>query len=296
MHIITILRTYLGLSQVELAAAAGITQADLSEMENHMLYGHMTKFIRVANHLKIPLEALVKNDPTKIPESFFGYHHKPNYLEISEHAPLKQSREGEEFIYQRECDRVAQTYPQLVDLVLPRYKMKRACLGYDILSYNENGTPICLEVKTNATQTNSFYLTQREINTAEKMTAEGTPYYITLITGWNTAHREIRDFLFADLERNFESSAQQYLYTPKQEPMREWITGLEYHRRKLGLTQAELAQATGVSATEWCLCETGERLASVQAHLRISELLGVTIDQLLTKYRLSEVIDGVREL
>ena len=117
-------------------------------------------------------------------------------------------REEEESIYQRERYRIAQTHPELVDLVLPRFKMKRAGLGYDILSFDENGEPICIEVKTTTGDTIDFSLSRREVQTAEKMTAEGTPYYINRITGWASEHQMIRNYLFTHLDQAFEPGTQ----------------------------------------------------------------------------------------
>lgn len=44
MHIITVLRDYLGLTQQALAKEANITQADLCEIETMEPYGSMAKY------------------------------------------------------------------------------------------------------------------------------------------------------------------------------------------------------------------------------------------------------------
>ena len=62
MHILTIARSYLGMSQMALAKAAGVTQPDVSEMETMAPYGQIDKYARISEFLGIPVDALVKND------------------------------------------------------------------------------------------------------------------------------------------------------------------------------------------------------------------------------------------
>ena len=72
MHLIQIIRSYLGVSQQELAQRVGITQADLCEMEIKPPYGRIEKYQRLSNYLGIPIHALVTNDCTLVPLSFFS--------------------------------------------------------------------------------------------------------------------------------------------------------------------------------------------------------------------------------
>lgn len=74
MHLIQIVRNYLGLTQQELAQRVGITQADLCEMEIKPPYGRIDKYQRLSNYLGIPVHALVTNDCTLVPLSFFDKH------------------------------------------------------------------------------------------------------------------------------------------------------------------------------------------------------------------------------
>lgn len=69
MHIIQVVRSYLGLSQQELAEKAGITQPDLCEMEIKEPYGRIDKYQRLSQYLGIPVHALVTNNCTQIPIS-----------------------------------------------------------------------------------------------------------------------------------------------------------------------------------------------------------------------------------
>lgn len=70
MHIIQVVRNYLGLSQLELSKKAGLSQPDLCEMETKEPYGRIDKYQRLSNFLGIPIHALITNDCTQIPLSF----------------------------------------------------------------------------------------------------------------------------------------------------------------------------------------------------------------------------------
>ena len=71
MHVVTILRYDLGLTQVELAERAGVTYADLNEIETRPDYGFIGKYRKIAEYLHVPVYAIAMNDILSIPESFF---------------------------------------------------------------------------------------------------------------------------------------------------------------------------------------------------------------------------------
>ena len=71
MHIVRILREYLGLTQAELAEKAGISCADANEIEQGWDYGTIDKYCKLAAFLQVPVHAIVMNDIFSIPESFF---------------------------------------------------------------------------------------------------------------------------------------------------------------------------------------------------------------------------------
>ena len=62
MHVITALRDYMGMSQMELAKQANITQCDLSEIETMEPYGSIAKYERLSKVLGVPVDTLVRND------------------------------------------------------------------------------------------------------------------------------------------------------------------------------------------------------------------------------------------
>ena len=106
MHVLTVIRLYLGISQTTLAQMSNVTQADISEMETHAPYGQADKYCRVSKALGIPLEAIVKNDFRHIPESFFEHHSPPPYLPMPTSPEHLLGRQGEEFILRREQNRL----------------------------------------------------------------------------------------------------------------------------------------------------------------------------------------------
>ncbi|MTI53751.1 DUF3883 domain-containing protein [Geosporobacter ferrireducens] len=81
---------------------------------------------------------------------------------------------GEKHVYKMEREKLKNTkYYDMVDNT-PALDHEN---GYDILSYEMNGVPIMIEVKTTTgKESDPFFVTDREIKTAEKAWAEGKVY------------------------------------------------------------------------------------------------------------------------
>ena len=284
MHLLTITRAYLGLSQMALAKAVGITQADLSEMETRAPYGKIDKYLRISDYLGIPVDTILKNDYRSFPESFFDCHPVPEYLPEPKSPEQLLGRKGEEFILRREQERVAQSYPALARLILPYYKMRESSPGYDILSFDDKGQPFYLEVKNSIYDTGGFRFTNHELDVAEKLTKAGERYMICCISSWETPEQTEQDILFADLPKTHRISPCYYFCKPIPKPRLEKITGLAYFRRLRGLLQADVALALGVPASELSQYETGQRRPKVHVYLKASEVLEATVDELLLQY------------
>lgn len=283
MHMLTILRMYLGRTQVSLAKDAHITQPDLSEMEQIEPYGRMDKYRRVAKVLGIPIDPILKNDISGIPLSFFEKNPPRPYLDEPKLPRLQIGRNGEDFIFAREQERLRQILPVHAQLVLPLYKMKAQHVGYDILSFDDDGKPVYLEVKTSGDSIGIFPLTKRELEMAQRLTEAGEEYRIVTVDHWGTKDLLVRDIPFNEFVQDHNIAPLRYYCSPKRKqdaPM----TGIAYHRRKRGLKEGELAEALEIPECNWSLYETGEREASVKFYVRVSELLGVTVDELLTSY------------
>ncbi len=287
MHVLTIIRMYLGLSQVALAKAAGITQPDLCEMETLPPYGRVDKYRRIAKTLSLPLDPILKDDISTIPLSFFEKHPPHPYLPTPSGHKQQIGREGEDFIFVREQARLLEALPVHARLVLPLYKMKGQRIGYDILSFDENGKPIFLEVKTSCEGGSTFSMTRNELETAQKLTNTGEQYVITYITNWRKANRRVRDVPFGEFLSTYDVAAHRYSCSLKKEEVA--VTGLAHFRRLRALKEREVAETLDIPEYKWSLYETGTKTPPVQVLLRASELLDAPIDQLLARYNLPEV-------
>ena len=283
MHVLTIIRMYLGLSQVALAKEAGITQPDLSEMEKMEPYGRIEKYCRVAKILGLPVEPILKNDISAIPASFFDTHPPRPYLADPKELKMKVGREGEEYIFSREKERLEKSMPTHARLVLPLYKMKAQRIGCDILSYDDVGKPVCIEVKTTCASGSVFSMTRNELETARKITEAGEQYVITFINNWRKKNFRVQDISYEEFKSRYDVEEQRFVCVPRREK-RSTVTGLAYFRKLHGLKERELAEVIGIGQHKWSLYETGEVVPPVQVLLQISEVLDATIDELMAEY------------
>lgn len=284
MHLLTIARAYLGLSQTALAKAAGITQADLSEMETKEPYGQISKYQRVSNYLGIPVDTILKNDFRAFPESFFDKHPAPAYLPLPTSPEQLLGRQGEDFIFEREQARVNLLYPALSKLILPYFKLREASPGYDILTYDESGTPYYLEVKTSTHHSGGFRLTNHELDVARKKSAAGEQYVICYISDWGTDEQMERDIPFRELQSTYRIDPCYYFCKPLPKSAEKPISGLTYFRLIRGLRQSDISASLNIPQCDWSLYETGQRKPSVSVYLKASNLLDASIDDLLKTY------------
>lgn len=282
MHVITILRDYLGMTQQELARRAKITQSDLSEMEHKDPYGQITKYQRVADVLNVPVHALVNDDCTGIPASFFETHEHAEYLE----SFTNMGREGEEAALRLEQERLEGIYPNLAKLVIPYYKLRISPVGYDILSFDDCGKPFFIEVKTTThDEDTEFHLTAREYAMAQKLTAKGERYMIYRYANWGKENQTLIEIPFQTLLDGSRITNRYYYCSMKDRE--SVLSGLAYHRRRRGLTQEDLAKQLGILQHHLCRYEKGEKRCPVRTYQKIAELLEVTIDELLADYPIS---------
>ena len=281
-HIIYILRPYLGYSQCQLAKLAAVTQPDLSELENLPPYGRVDKYSRVAEVLGVSVDTLVKNDPRTVPLDFFEKHPAPEFTPMPHGQEHRLGRQGEEFILRRERERLEKISPVLPKLILPFYKMKCPSPGFDLLSFDDEGKPVCLEVKTSENALGMFRMTTNEYDSARKIVESGVPYRICCISDWGTANQIVEEIPFADLSASHEVTPLYYKCAPLPAP--EVMSGLAYFRRKCGIKQEDAAEMLDTRQSELCLYETGARQVPVQIYLKASELYRVPIDDLLLDY------------
>lgn len=283
MHIVTILRDYLGLTQQALAKSAEISQSDLCEIETKPPYGQIEKYLRLSQELDVSVHAIVTNDCRLIPETFFQKHPHQPYTEVSKNKRAQMGRDGEELAFQMERKGVGQRFPTLAQLVIPYYKLRTAYRGCDILSFDEKGKPVLIEVKTTAdTSGTEFNLTVNEYNTAVRQTAQGVPYLIYRYSGWGSDAMHLDVVSFTELQTGKRVAPSDYVCSMK--PAEQEKSGIAYWRQRRGITQAELANQLHVKPQHLCLYEKGARKCSVMTYLKISELLEVPIDDLMNTY------------
>jgi len=294
MNVTQVLRTYLGLSQVALAKAVGITQPDLSEIETLPPYGHTAKYQRLSDFLSVPIEALAKNDFTAVGEDFFRKHPSPDYQPTPKDALLLIGRQGEEFILRRERERLSPCFPALAKLVLPFYKMKCSSPGYDILTFDDHGLPMALEVKTTAGSTQGFRLTSHELDAAKKLTEQGERYVVVFISSWGKESQQVREIPYPELERTHSIQPHHYFCAPLPAKKKEPLNGLTYFRLLRGMRQVDVAQELGVNPSNYCQYERNLVKPSITFYLRASKFYETTVDSLLATYDPNSVADGKR--
>ena len=278
MHLIQIVRNYLGLSQQELAARVGITQPDLCEMEIKPPYGRIEKYERMSEYLGISIHALVNNNCTLVPLLFFEKHSHAPYIESASEGTQGLGRAGEEAVFKYERERLQKINPSLARLVIPHFKLGNRP-GYDMLSFSDLGKPLYIEVKTTTGDDPDFVLTKQEYHRAVKVTAEGYCYLIYRYTNWGTDEQKLNIYDFNEMKTSGNISPSTYVCsTLEREPV---VTAIRYHRERCGISKGEFADYLGIQTPHLWRYETGERRCSVEMYQRMAVILGVTIDEIV---------------
>lgn len=281
MHVVTILRYYLGLTQMELSEKSGVSYADVNEVENKPNNGMIEKYCKLAESLHVPVHTIVMNDVCSVPEPFFEQTRKTEYTNTPKDKNGRLGRLGEERVFQQEQERLAQSNPILARLVVPKYKI-RGSRGYDIISFKEDGTPFFIEVKTGEVGNNSPQLTGCEYQTADKLTNLGYEYWIYHCSGWGTKNQTFEKHLFRTL-RN-ENRIEPIRYICDFRPIKTVENGILHFRKQMGISQIEAANMLEIPVSCLCKYETGENQCPVTAYQKISQLYQTTIDDLLKEY------------
>ena len=278
-----VVRTYLGMNQTQFAKTVNLTQPDLSELKQKTEpFGAIAKYRRISDYLGIPVDTLLRNDFTAIPESFFEKFPPQPYTAAWNSSNHDLGRAGEEYIFRREQERLADLYPNLAKLILPFFKLDLPSPGFDILTFDALGVPYALEVKTTATSGGAFQLTTNEYTAAKAYEKAGERYVVAYISNFGKEGQTVEEISFGELRQNFKIQPMSYrcLRLPEPQP----ITGLAYFRRLRGLPQQELAQHLGMPACNLSLVETGQRPLSAVNYLSVAKILGTTVDALLETY------------
>lgn len=283
VHILRILLDYLGMTQAELSQKTGVMHRDLGDMIHKPPFGQITKYKKVADYLGIPVHAIVFNDPSGIPLSFFENHSPKAYLPPVNTKVALLGRLGEEEVFRLEQERLQLISPVLAKLVIPYFKARKKSPGYDILSYSEDSSPIAIEVKsTPQKDSDSCRLTKHEQETAEKLTSEGIDYKIYFLTGVGTEEQDLSIVDYRELKAEKRVEPVSYLCNfRKRKP---FVNGILYYRLINNLSQIELARIIEILPGNLCRYETGMYVCPVEVYQKLSALFRVSIDDLLKDY------------
>ena len=140
---------------------------------------------------QIPVDAFLANDFTLIPATFFSQHAVLPEKHGTDFSTHEIGFRGEQLVLQQERDRVGREYPQLLPLVRRTEDFIRL-KGYDILSFDEQGNAIAIEVKSSISAQGGFKFSDREKVTAEEITADGGQYLIVLVHNLDDSYPHIQ--------------------------------------------------------------------------------------------------------
>ncbi|MCA1203336.1 MULTISPECIES: DUF3883 domain-containing protein [Bacillaceae] len=107
-----------------------------------------------------------------------NFKNKPiNYLELHERL-MEIGLMGEIFVYESECKKLSGTkYEEMVN----REIAEDPTNGYDILSYERDGTPLHIEVKTTTSNKDQFFLSKHELDTAKKFKEQDKKHVVYFV-------------------------------------------------------------------------------------------------------------------
>lgn len=282
MHLLTIIRIYLGLTQAELAEQSGVSFPDLNEMENKAPYGMIEKYRKVSQFLHIPVHAIVTNDILSVPAAFFEEMPRAEYRSPTRSKNGDLGRQGEDTVFRQEQQRLLAVNPTLSKLVLPCYKL-HASRGYDIVSYKEDGKPVFIEVKTSEkANKEEFQLTGFEYSTAKKLTEAGYEYWVYYFSNWGNENVHLEKVPFQKLIGEDRIEPVRYLCDIR--PRKEFENGILYFRKRKGISQIDAAHCMGIPVSCLCGYEAGDRRCPVTGYEKIARFYGVKIDDLLKDY------------
>lgn len=204
------LRCRATLSQQELAARTGLTANDISRFERGRQIG-MQKLVSLAKYLKITLDSLLTDDLSAV------FHTFTQPIVPSHRFSLRQEqlntvkndlgRRGEDWVYAEELKKLdGLPYANAVN---PNYADDPEA-GFDIMSFERDGTPVLIEVKTTSGKAGrGFHMAAAEYQKAWACMAQGIRYEVHCVHRFGTtgtgrviipAEKLFRDFTFRPSE------------------------------------------------------------------------------------------------
>ena len=219
INIISYIRHRLGLSISELAKATGLTNMDISRMENGYLKCGIEKFITLARFFKVPVDPLVRNMPERVikvvinnPGRNFGVSEKRM---AGERSRIRIGDLGEDIALEFELSRHIKVNSPYLELIDPTCASKPSN-GFDIMSRTLDGRKLMIEVKTSGGGLDSkFYITKTELNRAKKAASDGDVYMIYRVIHATDMERcTVVPLTSEELFCQFEMAPESYAVTP----------------------------------------------------------------------------------
>lgn len=218
MNLLYYLRIRLNMSQAKLAKATGLTANDVSRFERGKNLG-IDKAIILAKYFNISVDTLLKNNflalSSSLSSPITATHQLSFSIERFNAHKCALGRKGEDWVYAHEIAKLQGT--PYANAVNPNYA-DDPIAGFDILSFERDGTPLMIEVKTTLGKNkHSFSLTIAEYEKAKECSAKGIRYEIHRLYNFGTASAG-RLIITAD------ELLQNYRITPSDYDVRKVIT------------------------------------------------------------------------
>lgn len=123
---------------------------------------------------------------------------------------------GEEFVFSREKEKVKEFDPKSVDKVIHLSVKEGDGFGYDILSINEKGETVFIEVKTTTSSLNTpFYMSLNEKSFFEENIDNNAFIYRVYDFKEEASHGKIQIISASDLLNNYNFDPISFLVSPK---------------------------------------------------------------------------------
>ena len=218
-NVLYYMRSRLGLTQKQIAKATGLTEQDISRIENGADNPFIETFILLARYFNIPIDAFVHNN-LKIALSSFT---KPPQILHNNSKRIKAKRDkcdeighkGERWVYKEEYKKLRGTGHE--NGINPNFADNDEA-NFDLLSFDLNGRAIIIEVKTTTgDESDPFFISSNEINMAKQCIRNGKCYEIHRVHNINNPQKSGRVIITAEeLFENFDFIPEIYKVVQKE--------------------------------------------------------------------------------
>jgi len=194
------MRRRFNLTQKQISKKTNLTQNDISRMERGNFSHGMEKFLTLSHFFDIPLEALLYNN-IKLVLRTFRAPTKAEHKLSKYYTTLRKKQEitgikGEEWVYQLELEKLKETdYRHAVN---PNYA-DDVDAHFDLLSFDEDGTNILIEVKTTTGEADeAFFISADELKKAKECLNNRSRYEVHRVYRINNEKKRGRHIIPAD--------------------------------------------------------------------------------------------------